>query len=93
MNIDCKTDTANLRKKAEAFLKKNPTGSGLELSEADMLKLIHEFDICKIELEMQQDELLQAKELADSATLKYNELFDTHNRFIMHLLKNGNSLK
>jgi hypothetical protein len=87
MKQDNKPDFEDLRKRAEEELRKNPGESGLELSEADKLKLIHELEVYKVELEMQQDELKAAKERIENINQKYNELFDLHNRFILHLLK------
>jgi signal transduction histidine kinase len=46
------------------------------ISETDMLKLLHELEVYQIELEMQNDELLLAKEKAELAEAKYTELYD-----------------
>jgi hypothetical protein len=89
MNEEDFLDYKALRKRAEEFLKKNPGEGGLQLSEADKLKLIHELDVYKIELEMQQDELKLVKERTDALSKKYDELFDLHNRFIIHMIKMG----
>ncbi len=83
-------DIRELRKKAEEELKKNPGDSDWDLSESDKIKLVHELDVYRIELEMQQQELLQAKEQVDKVVNKYNELLDLHNRFILHLVKKDN---
>lgn len=61
-----------LRQKAEAIMK----DSSDALSEADNLKLVHEWQVQKIELEMQAEELILAKEEADLAKEKYTNLFD-----------------
>ena len=69
-----------LRQKAEEKLKlrrdiayKVSTNS---TTEPDMLKLIHELEVHQIELEMQNEELLIAKEKAELAEEKYTELYD-----------------
>ncbi len=49
---------------------------GIDFSEADKLKLIHELEVRQIELELQNEELLLAKQQADSAIKKYTELYD-----------------
>lgn len=85
--MDESFDIKDLRKKAEDELRKNPHEEGLNLSEADKLKLIHELEVYRVELEMQQQELMQAKDQVDKVVKKYNELFDLHNRFILHLVK------
>jgi signal transduction histidine kinase len=45
-------------------------------SEAEYLKLIHELEVHRIELEAQNVELVQAKYLAQDAIEKYAELYD-----------------
>jgi PAS domain S-box-containing protein len=49
---------------------------GVDFSESEKLKLIHELEVHKIELELQNEELLLAKQQADSAIQKYTELYD-----------------
>ena len=65
-----------LRKSAEELLKLNPSGSGLPISEADMMKLIYELEVHQIELELQKAELMEAKKQADDASEKFTELYD-----------------
>jgi hypothetical protein len=92
MNVDEKSEASILRKKAEELLKENSQGSELQFSEGDTLKLIHELEVYQIELELQKEELMEAHEQIDNATEKFNELFDLHNRLILHFLKNGNTI-
>ena len=70
------TDAKILRQKAEEQLKKQQSETNLSFSEADMLKLIHELEVHQIELEMQNEELVVAKEKTEFAEEKYTELFD-----------------
>lgn len=66
-----------LRQKAEELLnKKLQLESDSNFSQAETLKLIHELEVYQIELEMQNEELLLAKEQAELATEKYSELYD-----------------
>jgi PAS domain S-box-containing protein len=65
-----------LRKKAEELLKKKVTESNSPLSEADALRLIHELEVHQIELELQNEELMQAKFKAQQSSEKYVELYD-----------------
>jgi len=68
------SDALELRKKAEAELKvRKPLKSDLII---DNLKLIHELQVHQIELEMQNDELILAKEKAEIAMEKYTNLYD-----------------
>jgi len=68
---------ALLRLRAEE-LQKNKNQSKFEgkLSEVKTLKLIHELEVHQIELEMQNQELLLAKERAEHTIEKYTELYD-----------------
>jgi hypothetical protein len=77
-NTTSPSETTILRQKAEELLKKRPFKSTLDLSEVEIeiLKLIHELEVHHIELEMQNEELLLAKEQAEMAVEKYTELYD-----------------
>jgi len=70
-------DLAMLRLKAEGVLDKKIVNKGKNNSEVDTLKLIHELELYHIELEMQNQELLLAKDQAAKlATDKYDKLYD-----------------
>jgi PAS domain S-box-containing protein len=69
----------NLRQKAEEKFKPLQSLSAnqpVKLLEVEALKLIHELEVHQIELEMQNDELEQAKALAIAESAKYTELYD-----------------
>ena len=73
------TDAAQLRQKAEELLRRRDVACNVSTnstSEHDMLKLIHELEVHQIELEMQNEELVIAKEKAEQAEEKYTELYD-----------------
>jgi two-component system, cell cycle sensor histidine kinase and response regulator CckA len=65
-----------LRRKAEELLKKKPSKSLPVHSEAETLILIHELEVHQIELEMQNEELVLAKEQAELAAEKLAALYD-----------------
>jgi len=65
-----------LRQKAEELLKQKLPGEIPELAAVEMLELLHEFEVHKVELELQMEELLAAKEKAVSDARKYSELYD-----------------
>ena len=65
-----------LRQKAEAAFKERQSHLDSVRSESDILRLVHELEVHQIELEMQNDELLLAKEQAELATAKYEELYE-----------------
>ncbi len=67
---------SKLRKQAEALLKEHKNKASLPSADADMLKLIHELEVHQIELELQNEELIQANQRANEATEKYEELYD-----------------
>ncbi|MBV5348709.1 PAS domain-containing protein, partial [bacterium] len=64
------SELSKLRQKAELQLP--PTVPVLPLSEADTQKLIHELDVHQIELEMQNEELLQAISATEDAINLYD---------------------
>ena len=77
-----KTDTKprlssedNLRQKAEELLNAS-TNQPSNLSETELLSLIQELEIHRIELKLQTEELITAKQHADVIALKYAELYD-----------------
>ena len=66
-----------LRQQAEDLLKNKSPEPVAPISEADTLKLIHELQVHQIELEMQHEELMLAKEqIVKAANNKYVELYD-----------------
>jgi len=76
MKKDNKSNAISLRQKAEELLKEKQLKTGLQLPEAEMHKLIHELGVHQIELELQNEELMLAKEKAEVASEKYSELYD-----------------
>ncbi len=70
------TDTSALiRHKAEEALQEKQATLPSNFSESEIIRLIHELEVHQIELEMQNEELLLAKEQAEKAAQKYAELF------------------
>ncbi len=69
-------DSAELRRQAEKRLGERtattcPSGSG-----EDPLRLLHELQVHQIELEMQIEELLHAKDAENAALKKYTDLYE-----------------
>ncbi|GJQ64378.1 MAG: hypothetical protein SCALA702_34310 [Melioribacteraceae bacterium] len=85
-------NAARLRQKAEQKLKERKTQTEKAVSEADKLKLIHELEVHQIELELQNDELVRAKETAEQAEEKYTELYDFSPSGYLSLTKEGEIL-
>jgi len=48
----------------------------LQQSEADILKLVHELAVHQVELELQNEELKEARTIAQFVTTRYTELYD-----------------
>ena len=65
-----------LREKAEAALKKKVAKRITRLTETEALKLIHELEVHQIELELQNEELILAREVAETSSDKYTDLYD-----------------
>lgn len=69
------TDSQILRLKAEERLKEKKKRNN-PVIEADIKKLLHELQVHQIELEMQNEELQEANETAETALKKYTMLYD-----------------
>ena len=69
------SSAAELRRKAEERLRKQKTkkGPGTEL---DTQRLLHELQVHQIELEMQNEELKQARVAVETALERYTDLYD-----------------
>ena len=70
------TKAIKLRQKAEERLETLKLNPDLNLQEYDILKLLHELQVHQIELEMQKEEISQAKENAEIIAEKYIELYN-----------------
>src|ERR1035437_4342313 len=70
------TTTIKLRQKAEKRLENLKLNSDLNIQEYDILKLVHELQVHQVELEMQNDEIIMAKENAENLAEKYIELYN-----------------
>jgi PAS domain S-box-containing protein len=80
MKLDKPADAAELRRQAEARLKKRRRSPGSKQSdrkiEAGLRRLQHELEVHQIELEMQNEELQQTQAEIESALEKYTTLYD-----------------
>jgi two-component system, cell cycle sensor histidine kinase and response regulator CckA len=73
---DASPDAKKLRKKAEAILKEKQTEKAVPSERTETEKLLHELQVHQIELEMQNEELLNARNHAETSLAKYTELYD-----------------
>jgi len=69
-------EAISLRQIAEEQLKQRQSEINGHFSEAGLQKLLHELQVHQIELELQNQELILAKETAEIAVEKYTELYD-----------------
>ncbi len=85
------TDEAILRQKAEELLRAKASKGFAKpkTTESDLLRLVHELQVHQIELEMQNEELLIAKERAELAEEKYSDLYDFAPSGYLALTKEG----
>ena len=83
---------ASLRQQVEELLKNRPTKTASQLSEADIVKLLYELEVHQIEIEIQNEELIRAKDLAESTTEKFTNLYDFAPTGYFTLSQEGNIL-
>jgi len=76
MEKQIKSEAETLRQQAEELLSKKLAKPVNQLSEAETQKLIHELEVHQIELELQNQELVLAREQATIAADKYIDLYD-----------------
>ena len=79
----------NLRQKAEQKLKENKLQLSMDLTEADLFSLNHELLIHQVELEMQNEELVNANERAEQISEKYIDLYNLAPTGYFTLTKDG----
>ncbi len=65
-----------LRQNASELLKNKSSVKDQQLSEPDILKLVHELEVHQVELELQNEELKEARAVAQDVTNKFTELYD-----------------
>jgi PAS domain S-box-containing protein len=70
------TATAELRRQAEERLQAKTAEVPPPRTEEESLRLLHELQVHQIELEMQNVELLQARNMMEEALEKYTDLYD-----------------
>ena len=79
-NQDRPADAAELRRRAEERLrakrKSQKAEGGDQLAAEDPARLVHELQVHQIELEMQNEEVRQARAQADALLAQYTDLYD-----------------
>jgi diguanylate cyclase (GGDEF)-like protein/PAS domain S-box-containing protein len=70
-------DAARLHRQAEAKLSERKKKTGpLPATESDTRRLVHELQVHQIELEMQNEELIQARAELEALLIQYTDLYD-----------------
>lgn len=77
------------RQKAEALLREKSDQYDQKYSESDQLKLRHELEVHKIELDLQDEEMEKIAVEKERCEDEYNKLYDLHTQFILHMIKTG----
>ena len=93
MKNNNQSESASRRQQAEKLLDTKSTKSISELSETEILKLYHELQVHQIELELQNKELMLAKEQIEIVSKKYIELYDFSPSGYFTLSVNGEILQ
>ena len=65
-----------LRQKAEDLLKKHPSEILLQIAEGEIRRYLHELEIRRIELELQNEELRHSWAVSEISNVKYTELYN-----------------
>jgi len=86
-------ENPDLRHKAEELIKNKKSAAAPQYIETEILKLLQELEVHQIELELQNEQLLLAKEEAEKATEKYIELYDYAPSGYFTLSQDGNITK
>ena len=71
-----KSETDHLHQNVQELLKKHYLENGLQLTESDALRLLHELDAHQIELEAQNEELREARTVLQEVSEKYTDLYN-----------------
>ncbi len=69
-------DAAELRRRAEEQLRGQQRDKASSRTDADTQRLLHELQVHQIELEMQNAELLEARDRMETMVEKYTDLYD-----------------
>jgi PAS domain S-box-containing protein len=69
-------DPAELRRRAEMRLSEQQTKTSPNRTRADSERQVHELEVHQIELEMQNEELREAREAMEALLEKYTDLYD-----------------
>ena len=69
-------DAAGLRRRAEGQLKRQRKIAAAPRTDADTQRLLHELQVHQVELEMQNAELLEARDQMEAMLEKYTDLYD-----------------
>ena len=70
-----RTDSAKLRRLAEERLRQRE-GPSPERRDADLRRLVTELQVHQIELELQNEELQQARDEVEAGLRRYTDLYD-----------------
>ena len=89
MKTQSPTNHFDLRKKAEEKLSEKNSELDLTVAETNLLTLNHELQVHQIELEMQNDELVKAIDIADEMSTKYIDLYNLAPTGYISLTKEG----
>jgi len=87
------TNPHTLRQKAEKLLKQKKGETQKPATAMDVKKLMHELQVHQIELEMQNEELRQAYETAETALKNYTMLYDLSPLGYLTLASDGTILE
>ncbi len=83
-------DIERLMVRMKRFFKAKYPSSSLNFSESEILVLIHELEVYKMELRMLKEEIEQSGTEFKGIALKYEKVSEIHNRFVRDFIKQKN---
>ncbi len=88
-DLNTKSENELLRTRALDLLKNKKGKAATDLKKVDLQKLLHELEVYCVELELQNEELIRAKDVAELAAEKYTGVYETLNSNYFTLTREG----
>ncbi len=81
----------DLRKRALQILSQKSSSIKFDKVDSELVVAMQELEVHIVELELHMEDYSKLKSELEDVKQKYEELYDLHNRFILHIVKSNNS--